>query len=589
MRYKEKKHYTRNPKQALNDILTDRGVLDIDNFLHPSSACELEPTRLENLDAGARMLMKHLESNSNILFIVDCDVDGYTSSSILWLYIKELYPDINLDFMVHDHKQHGLSDVVHKIEDNNFNLVICPDSASYDVEEHWTLNNMGMDCLVIDHHEQQNDDNGKPIVSDAPRTVIINNQLSPNYPNKSLCGAGVVYKFCEYLDSIIGVNNAFKFIDLVALGEIADVMNRANTETNYLMMEGLKHIRNKGFASLLMAQSYSLKDKGVPPFNGLTTIDIAFYIAPLINAITRVGTKTEKEILFKCFVLPDELVQSTKRGAKAGEYETAAEQTARVGKNAKSRQDRIKEKAMETVSFKIEKEGLNNDNIILVEVDADDDIPQELTGLVAMGMVNKYHRPVMIGRRNDNDLIQGSIRSNNNFAGIPSFKQFLENSKFIEYTAGHDNAAGFGISGSKVDQFIKFANTTLRAEDFDNCYLVDYILNADDDNYDLLIELGSHSQYFGNQVEEITLVVENITYNNFMRMGANKDSVKISYNNMDYIKFKDEDFINELEENKNKKLVIYGRPNVNEFAGKTTIQCIISDYQFVDDPNKYDF
>lgn len=71
MKYKEKKHYTRNPKQALTDILTDRGVLDIDNFLHPSSACELDPARLENLDAGAQMLMKHLENNSNILFLVD--------------------------------------------------------------------------------------------------------------------------------------------------------------------------------------------------------------------------------------------------------------------------------------------------------------------------------------------------------------------------------------------------------------------------------------------------------------------------------------------------------------------------------------
>ena len=61
--------------------------------------------------------------------------DGYTSSSILWLYIKQWYPNANLYFTIHEGKQHGLSDKVDWLEEQDFNLIICPDSASFDKDE----------------------------------------------------------------------------------------------------------------------------------------------------------------------------------------------------------------------------------------------------------------------------------------------------------------------------------------------------------------------------------------------------------------------------------------------------------------------
>lgn len=269
-----------------------------------------------------------------------------------------------------------------------------------------------------------------------PNTVVVNNQLSSEYLNKSLCGAGVVYKFCEVLDDMLGIVQAPYYLDLVALGEIADVMDRTTLETNYIMMTGLSNIHNSGFKTLLKEQSFSLKEKAVEPWPGLTPIDVAFYIAPLINAITRVGTLAEKEAMFYCFIEPNKLLPSTKRGAKLGDTETAAEQTARVGKNAKARQDKLKEKAIDLIDFKIQKNDLLQNNIILVELDEEDNIPQELTGLIAMAIVSKYHKPCMIGRRNSKNEIQGSIRSDGNFNGLPSFKKFLEDSKLLSYTAG---------------------------------------------------------------------------------------------------------------------------------------------------------
>ena len=519
-----------------------------------------------------------------------CDTDGYTSSAILWLYIKHIFPEAKLEFTVHNHKQHGLDDKVDWICDEaRWDLVLCPDAGSYDVKEHRALGELGMDVICLDHHEQLYDENGNPVISDLPTVIVVNNQLSPEYSNKSLCGAGVVYKFCQVLDNMLGIQQAHNYIDLAALGEIADVMDRTDIETNYIMMEGLKNIHNEGFRTLIEAQSYTLKEKAVSPYPGLNPIDIAFYIAPLINAITRVGTQQEKETLFYCFIEPNKAIQSSKRGARPGDIEYAAEQTARVGKNAKARQDRLKEQAIGIIDFKIQKDGLDDNNIIIVELDGSDNIPQELTGLIAMNIVNKYHKPVMIGRRNNHNEIQGSIRSDGNFAGLPSFKKFLEDSGLVTYTAGHDNAAGWGLNGDKLDSLLKYANKNLKAEDFENCYIVDYVLDGSDYNDELLGCLAAHPEYFGNHIEEPMFIIKNIPLMNIMAMGTNKDSMKISYNGIDYVKFKDLDFVEEITKNRTKKLTVYGRANLNEWMGKQSVQVFITDYELVEDTSKYEF
>lgn len=588
MKYKLRQNYTTDPNHALEEILRSRGVKDIPNFINPSKKCELDPYKLENIEEAAECLINHIQQNSRILIVIDADADGFTSSSILWLYIKRINPNANLEFTIHTHKQHGLDDKIDWIVDEDrWDLIVVPDAGSYDVEEHRRIDELGTDCIVLDHHSQEYDTSGNPITSET--AIVVNNQLSPDYSNKSLCGAGVVYKFCEVMDKILGVNYSQDYIDLAALGEIADVMDRTDAETNYIMLEGLKNIKNEGFKTLLQSQTFTLKDKSIPPYQGLTPIDVAFYIAPLINAITRVGTMSEKEAMFYCFIDPYRQLQSTKRGAKKGDIELAAEQTARVGKNAKARQDKLKNQAIELVDFKIQKDGLYDNNIIMVEIDDNDNIPPELTGLVATNIVNKYHKPTMIGRRNDRNELQGSIRSDNNFAGLPSFKKFLEDSKLMLYTAGHDNACGWGLDGAKQDALIEYGNTHLHAEDFENCYIVDYILDGKNDNTELMYALAAHPEYFGNQIEEIKIIVKNISLSNMMLMGANKDSTKVSYNKVDYVRFKDEEFVQDIMANKTKTLTVYGRININEFMGKTSIQLFIDDYDLEYDSHKYDF
>jgi single-stranded-DNA-specific exonuclease len=164
---------------------------------------------LDNIKQGAYLLLDHILQNHKIIFIVDSDTDGFTSAAILINYIWTLYPECNITYLLHDGKQHGLNDMIDKI-DSSVDLVICADSASNDYDAHKILHDQGTDVLCLDHHEADE------ISSYA---CVINNQLC-SYPNKSLSGAGVVYKFCQFLDSLSPVSNnlADSFLDLTALG-----------------------------------------------------------------------------------------------------------------------------------------------------------------------------------------------------------------------------------------------------------------------------------------------------------------------------------------------------------------------------------
>lgn len=121
----------------------------------------------------------------------------------------------------------------------------------------------------------------------------------------------MVYKFCCYLDELINQNIASKFIDLAILGIIADMMDLRSFEVRELINEGLNNIRNPFFKEMIAANEISINRAG-----GLNPHTISFYIAPYINAITRVGTMEEKMLLFESMLdfKAYDLIPSTKRG-----------------------------------------------------------------------------------------------------------------------------------------------------------------------------------------------------------------------------------------------------------------------------------
>ena len=162
------------------------------------------------------------------------------------------------------------------------------------------------------------------------------------------------------MDCELDIDYADNFLDLVATGMCSDMMNLNTLENRYIIDQGFKNFRNQGLREIIKAQAYSLFSKRTEEVTDsfldsihLTPIQVAFYIAPLINALIRVGTDKDKEILFKALIQGDEPVLSTKRGHK-DEIESIAEQNARNCINARSRQNREKDKAIELLDIQIQ-------------------------------------------------------------------------------------------------------------------------------------------------------------------------------------------------------------------------------------------
>lgn len=577
MKYRQTQYLSKDANTCVAEILRARGVENIEAYMRPSQEYENDSMLLDHIQEAAGRLIWHLNKNSSILFPVDCDNDGFAATAILWSYIKDFYPEANLKYICHEHKAHGLEDLIDEVEQYGFDLILILDAGSGDSAYYERLENVGTECICVDHHDFD---------TYPTHCICVNNQLSEHYPNKSLCGAGVVYKFCQVLDKILCPQNprSSYYLDLVAMAEVADCMSPTDPETRYYISQGLTQINNGFFKQLIVQQSFSLFKNS----DGLNYIKIAYYIAPLINAMVRVGTMEEKRQMFQAFIEPDTMVQSTKRGAKAGDMIRICEEVARKATNAKARQNRIKDKATELLEGRIQKEGLLDNKILVIEVYDEDDIPQELRGLIAAQFVNKYHRPTMIGKTNDEGFFRGSIRGNDSFEEVSDFKNFLENSGCMEGVYGHKNAAGYSISYNRISDLISYANTTISDQGLENVYDVDYIFNANENFTQLGFELAAAEDFWGNEIKEPTVVVEDIPLNSVMVMGEKRDTTKISYGGLNYIRFKDTDFAQLASHTTNgSTITVYGKFNINVYAGRKYLQIFIDDYEIKD--SKFDF
>ena len=559
----------------VKELLMERGLSEkeLNYFLEVNDDSALQdPENLDNIAHGVVELNKDILDNKNIMIVVDSDVDGFTSAAITYLYLKHVNPNLNIGYVLHKGKGHGLSDTIKDIteSDTKWDVVILPDSSTNDKEYHDTLEEYGAWCLVLDHHLSESDEYSK-------NAIIINNQLSESYTNKDLSGAGVAWQFCREYDKLRKDNYADELIDLVALGLVSDMMSMLSLENRYIVHTGFQNIKNYFLRALCERQSFSMGGK-------VTPMTVAFYITPLINAMIRAGSQEEKERCFLAFIDGHQMVPSNKRGAK-GTFEEVAIESARECTNARSKQNRILDKAEEDLEIKIHKYNLLENKVLFVRLEDDDQFPSELNGLVAMRLSAKYKRPTIVARLNDEGEIKGSSRGLNE-SELTSFKNFMDESGYFTFTAGHDNACGIGIYDKNLSAFHEYANKELANIDFgENWYEVNFErIAADQDIVDIIYDIAQHEDVWGQHNNEPLIHVRdiNINKNNIQIMGKNQDTVKIEKFGVTYIKFHAKEFIEELAKYDDIKLEIVGRANLNEWMGNYTPQIFITNYQIDD-------
>lgn len=195
-------------------ILVNRGISleNIEQFLNTTDEVINDYKLLNNIEWASGCFLRNYFEDIEMLIQVDSDVDGYTSASTLYNYLKSNYPGIKLSYQVHNEKVHGL-DITEDILNKKYGLIFVPDAGSNQYEKHKQLHDLGIDIIVLDHHEAEHE---------SEDAIVVNNQMSDRYPNKSISGVGIVWQFCRMLDSVeaagIHKTNADDYLDLVALG-----------------------------------------------------------------------------------------------------------------------------------------------------------------------------------------------------------------------------------------------------------------------------------------------------------------------------------------------------------------------------------
>ena len=562
----------------MQQILVNRGidVKDIEHYLKTSDADILNPDLLDNMTEGVKRLISAIKNREKIFLIVDCDADGFTASAALVNYIYKVFPSAMdlLSIQLHDGKEHGIEEKwLEEIIANEYKLVICPDASSNDYKQHKFLKDNGIDVLVLDHHDAEE-------VSE--NAIIINNQLS-DYPNKTLSGVGIVYKFCSKIDELMKIKEADTILDLVSLGMIADMMDMRNFETKHLIQKGLTRIENPFFKALVERQAYSIGET-------VTPIGVAFYIAPLINATIRVGTQNEKEVMFKAMLnhCAYDMIPSTKRGEK-GKTEAVVVQAVRNATNVRNRQKKARDNGFEYVEQIIAANNLDKNKIIVVQVS--EDLDKNLTGLIANQLMAKYQKPVLLVRETDEGLLQGSARGYDK-SELKDLKSFLLESGFMEYAEGHAAAMGVGIYKDKVNALVDYSNTVLANCDFSACYDVDYEYMSNDFKAQDIIDIGSMKSLWGKGVDEAMVVIKGIkiTSNNITLMSANKNpTIKITLQNgTSLIKFgASQAEFESLKSSGYTEIDVIGTCAINEWQGMITPQILIKDYEVVGKQDYY--
>lgn len=559
-------------KSIIQQVLNNRGIKDVLHYLNTTDDDLNSPMLLANIEQAARTLLRHCQ-NGKVYVQIDEDADGYTSGAILLNYLHRIIPsivDCNFSYGLRDLKLHGI-DMDNIPADTT--LVVVPDAGSSELEKCEQLQQHGIEVIILDHH-----------MSDVINTsaIVVNNQLC-DYPNKTLSGAGIVYKFCKYLDSILELNIADDFIDLAMLGIIADVMSLQNYETVQIIRTGIKNIKNPFIKTIVQKNAYSLGDEVTPD-------GVAFYIAPYVNAVTRIGILEERILLFNSMLewKADDLVPSTKRGC-AGQTERLVEQAVRTCNNIKNHQKKLKDENTFSIEQTILEQDLLKDKILIVQIPKEKSIHKGLTGLIANELANKYQRPTFIlneTEENGKKVWSGSARNCEN-SKVQNLRQECLDSNLFTLAQGHASAFGVAFLDENAEAVRQYFNEHFSAIDFTPYYFVDFEKNANNFDPDIILTISEYKYLWGTEVKEPKIAVKNInvTKDNIVLMSKDKNpTIKITLpNGVALLKFKsnEEEFENLFSKSGCVVIDVVGTCAINEWNGKITPQIFIENYNII--------
>ncbi|MFK5882988.1 MAG: single-stranded-DNA-specific exonuclease RecJ [Candidatus Izemoplasma sp.] len=507
----------------VDQIYKQKGINDFHKLFDLNENNLHDPFLLKDMTKAVDRIKQAIAHNEKILIYGDYDVDGITSTYILYKTLLDLNADAYFHIPSRFYDGYGLNDskTLSIIEDN-IKLVITVDNGIKSFNEAKTFKEHGIDLIITDHHEIDK------TLPDA--FAIIHTNLS-DYPFKPLAGVGVAYKLVE---ALIGVE-AYKYLDAVALGTIADMMplieeNRAIVNVG---LERLKTTKNIGLKKLI-----EFLDITMPSVS-----DVQFKIAPRINAC---GRMKSADIAVNLFM--------AKTSEEAVKLISTIEN---INNERKILSNRLYEESLNLLDEK--------SHTIVIKSKS---FHEGILGIVSSKLANETNKVSVVFKEEELTL-KGSIR---NYGEVDLINVLNQISDILIRFGGHQNAAGLEIKVEDFDEFRRRFNDLIPKDIRPKKLFAEGIVNIHTLNINEIVDLDQYD------LKDALFVFENL-YIKSKYLIKNLHSKLTLSNNVEAIMFNNSKLNSDLL--LSNKISLIGKLDTNFYRGITKKIILIDDYKIL--------
>jgi single-stranded-DNA-specific exonuclease len=543
----------------ISQILVSRGILDIETarrYLHPSLNDLHSPFLMQDMKKGVSRLLKAIHDHEEIIIYGDYDADGITSVVILYKFIKEITPHIN--YYIPDRVQEGYGlkiPAIDKFKNNNVKLLITVDCGISDVEQIAYAQSIGIDTIVLDHHEISG-----PL---PPAVASINpNREDCSFPFKGLAGVGIAYNFLIALRGSLNKEGFWKdrnhpnlkeYLDIVTLGTIGDMAPLID-ENRIFAKIGLELITESQRPGIKALKEVSGVDN-----QPIDSFKASFSLIPRINAAGRIASAMDAVKL----LLSDDMAEARMLAEKLDSY----------NRNRQLMEKKILNEILERINNNSAIEKMNS------FVFASDKWHPGVIGIVASRLVELFNRPAFVISLN-NGVGKGSGRSVSDFN---IYKGIQQCAPLLLSYGGHYHAAGISIKEENIDEFAglldKIIQNNLEFTKQSSPIIIDSECKISDISLDLIEQLDILAP-FGSKNPEPLLYARNIKVSSPIVVGNSHLKMWVNSNgtSFDSIWFNMGKYQTELND---ANIDIVFTPQINNWNGSPSIQLKMKDVSII--------
>ena len=421
-------------KRLLCTILINRDINTkekIDNLFNNIDECITDPHKLINANTATDIIEKYLRmDNSSIYIYGDYDVDGVISLFILTGVLQRLTTNKVIPIVPERINGYGLSmnfceSLVNSKNENDNILVLTVDNGITKKDEVKLLTDNNIEVIITDHHPS--------IEGQVPDCLVVdahNSSINQDDTFKHLCGSGIAFKISQLVNERFNIFDMLNYTPYLAIATLADVMP-LNNENMALIQYGLEIINSENCPKGI------LELKRVCGIDILTSTDILWSIAPMINACGRLGNTALASKLFF-------------------ENDNAAD----IAKEIKSLNEKRKEITKEAVK-EIKQMNFDDNKVCIIPTVK---YPAGILGIIAGKVREEFNKPALVASATNDGHYHGSIRSREDINMIPLLKDMKDIGIIVDY-GGHPGACVCTFDIDKIDEMNSYFNKNIMIED----------------------------------------------------------------------------------------------------------------------------